>query len=614
MAAGIATLTLGAGESSGFGIDLLVTLACAGVVALLLGRLRLSVIPGYLIAGAIIGPHGLRFLSDATSINEMGDVAILLLMFGIGLHLDTSTLRRGAASIVTVGVISTVLSSTLLTLAALAFGLSVPTAIVGGMALSLSSTAVVLRILQQRREMYTTTGRLSFGVLLVQDLVVIGMLAAIPILATWNEAPVDEPGQGASMVALEAAVAVFGLAALIGVGRLLLPRLMFEAARHSAAELLLVLAAAVALGAAAIMGWVGLSPALGAFVAGFLLSTTPVRHQLSGQISPLRDLFMAVFFTTVGLSIDLAAVAPLWWVVGTAVVVLLAVKAGSIAASSWLVGASGQIAIRAGVSLAQAGEFSLVVIAAGAEAGLLDATVAAVLIAVVVVSLIVTPALLESARAAGVAFERVPPPGWIKSTALIEHPPIADVLPDADGPVEATTTPHVVVAGFGPVGRACVERLEQAGQPSTIIELNPKTVRTQMRLGRSIVYGDATNAEVLESAGIEHAAAVLLTMPDHDAVHRACKTARALRPDVYLAARTNTLHAAVIAKELGASDVVVEEIAAAEAMASRAIFTCQRVSGQGGMLETPGSEQNGQAGPRPGDASGDGPDDGQRPG
>lgn len=555
-------LTLAAGGTGAIAVDLLVILACAGVIALALGRLRIAVIPGYLIAGALVGPHGVGLVSDAGRVGDIATIATVLLMFSIGMHLDTSSLRRGAFWIVLTGVVSTVLSTAALAGGALAFGVDARAALAVGMALSMSSTAVVMRLLQARRELYAAHGRISLGVLLVQDLLVVAMLALIPMLAGMGEAAPAEAGGHASGIDSigGALVALAAVGVLLAAGKLGLPRLMrvVAAGRHD--ELMLVVAAAAALGAAVLTGAVGLSPELGAFVAGFLLSATPFRHHLSGQITPLRDLFMAVFFTVVGMSVDMALVGPVFWAVALGVVVVVAVKSVGIALSAWACGAATPVAVRSGVALGQSGEFSLLVLSVAAGAGLLSDQAQAVAIAVVVVTLILTPGLLAGGQRAAAALGRVPPAPWFRV------PPIREAgTPDEGG--EHARAARAIIAGYGPIGRACAARMQALGVPFVVVEMNARTVWAEASRGVPIMYGDITNAEVLENAGIDRAEAIVLTMPDRDVMVRAVRLIRRLCPDIRVGVRVTLEQVGEEARAAGADEVVVEESAAADALA-----------------------------------------------
>ena len=554
-------VALAAGGVSGAAGDLVIVLACAGAVAMLLGRLRMAAIPGYLVAGALIGPGGLRLLVDDDNVEVISSLAIVLLMFTIGLHLDMATLRRGAATIVTVGVLTTVATTVLLATAGGAIlGIGPKPALAVGAALLMSSTAVVMRLLQQRRELFSPHGRLSFGVLLTQDLMVVVMLALLPLLATGEARDAMDLGS-----ALRGALkAVLGVGVMLAFGRVALGRVMALAVRWAGEEVLLVLAAAVALAAGVGTAALGLSAELGAFLAGVLLSATPFRHQLSGQLAPIRDLLMAVFFTAVGLQLDARGVLPeLHWVL-LMVAAVIVIKGVAIGVVSWVVGASPAIAVRAGAGLAQAGEFSLVVLGAAVGAGAITETQASPVIAVVIATLLVTPVIIAQSPRLAAWTGRMPTAPWATAAALCER---ERVEPETEEPDVC----QVVVAGFGPVGRACVDRLEALNARCTIVELNPRTVRTQAGLGRSVVYGDVSNPEVLASAGVERADAVVLTMPDAVAVLRAVRQIRSRRPDVFIAVRSAALSHAAAAKDLGADAVTVEEIATAHAMAELVI-------------------------------------------
>ncbi len=596
-------------------LDLLVILAAAGLVAVLLGRLRLSTIPGFLITGALIGPHALQLVSEEAHIKAISGLAIILLMFTVGLHLDLGAIRSRLVNMLALGIGSTLGSAVLITLVAMAFGLSVPTAVAIGMAMSISSTAVVLRLLQQEREMRTPVGRICVSLMVTQDLLSIVFLAVLPLIAQWGgvTAPGDEVGNvahavggtvagvaggaggpggaaggaggthgGASDLLVHALVAVAGIAVLVGFGKVLLPRLLNEAARVGGSEVLLVLAAGAALGAAVLTSVLGFSPELGAFLAGFLLASTPFRHQLAGQLSPIRDLLMAVFFTVVGLGLNGSAVLDSWWVVGLALVALLGVKVLSNSFAAWATGAAATVALPLGVIVAQGGEFSLVILGvAGDELGLIGKHVQPLLIALVFLSLLLTPIMYHSSHKLKPRATRFRSPPWIKRPDLGEEvpahaPPAQGEGAESEHGGESAGTAenagtnggrgHVIIAGFGVVGRAVADRLEDAGTRCAIVDMNVQTVRSQRRLKRSAHYGDITNPEVLESAGIHHADAVVLTIPDDEATIRACQVIRSINPGVFIAARTNFLSKGMMATSLGADHVVVEEVAAAEMM------------------------------------------------
>jgi CPA2 family monovalent cation:H+ antiporter-2 len=567
------THVLAVGEASGgLVLDLLVILATAGLVAALMQRLRLAVVPAYLLAGALVGPDALGFVRTPESVDSISRLAIILLLFGIGMQLHLPALKGNLRAYLIAGVGSSALSIALGVPLALAFGVSASGALAIAMALSLSSTAVVLRILSERRELSTPHGRLSFAILIVQDLLVLGMLALIPLLGDAGRGAVadavespEAPAGGALALLGQAALRIGGITALIVIGRLALPPLLREAARGRSGEVMMVLSIAAAIGAAIATERLGFSAELGAFLAGFLLSGTPFKHQLSGQIGPLRDLFIAVFFTTVGMSVDPALVASSWWVVLLATLAMLLVKTIAIAASAWAVGTSGPASLMTGLALAQGGEFSLIVLKVAETEGALAGNAVGIGVAVVVLSLMVTPGLISFGRMVSPRVKRAPKAPWVVKRAAPAQALPASVE-EASGATEDREIRRVIVAGFGPVGRAISENLAEENVEVTIVDLNPQTVRTQTGLGRTAIYGDASNPEVLESAGLRDADAVILTIPDDAAVIAACQVIRKAAPDVFIAARTDFLSRGMLASGFGADLVTVDELATAEVM------------------------------------------------
>ena len=552
-------LAAGGDAERAIALDLFVILAVAGLVALVMQRMRLAIIPAYLIAGAVIGPNALEFI-PTERLGSVAHLAIILLLFGIGLEMDISILRRGLVRMIVAGVGSCALSVAVGYPVARAFGLTAPAAVAICMAFSLSSTAVVLRIITARHELRRRSGRLAFAILVVQDIVVLAMLAMLPALSRWAgsaETPSDAaPMNWASFIG-EGLLMIGGVAVLVVVGKTLLPVLLRESLRGRRLEIMMLVGISAALAAALVAQWIGFSLEMGAFLAGFVLAGTPFRHQLSGQIGPLRDIFSALFFTTVGMKLVPGIVVDQWWVILLGVLALVVIKTVVIGGVCWTVGALPANAIIVGFSLAQAGEFSLILLGVSGELGIFAPGVVGCAIAIVVISLILTPALADLGRRIA---RRVGSGGhapWVRSSLF------------GIGHADEATEPgprHIIIGGFGPVGRRIAEVLEKAGVSYTIIELNPDTVADQLRRHRSIVFGDIANSHVLESAGLGHADALILTVPDETAVLRACMTARRRSTSMFIAVRTGLLSQSHAVTEIGADHVTVDEVATAEAM------------------------------------------------
>jgi CPA2 family monovalent cation:H+ antiporter-2 len=569
-------LASSAGQFDGLLKDLLIILAAAGVVAVAMHRLRLAIIPAYLLTGALIGPGGLGFVNSAERVQTIADLAIILLLFGIGLHMDVSVLRSSMTRLLLSGASAIVLCTLAIWPLALLLGVSAPSALTIAIALAMSSTAVVLRIIQDRRQLSQPDGRLSFAILIFQDLASVVALLMLPPLARWNgRAHFSEASaaMGTSLpqsqhFLLSGVLAVSSIAFIILAGRYILPRLLFEAARQKSSESMTVVSIAAALGAAGLTQMVGLSPALGAYLGGFLLSSTPFRHQLAGQVATIRDLFSAVFFTAIGMSLGLDIVFTSLPVVIIGALLLLVVKTIMIGLSCWLSGNSGNLSIKVGLMLAQAGEFSIVVLSAaalvaGEGPALVDSKTMGIVISMIVLTLIATPAVINGAMALDARLKPIPAPPWGPQSRRAEGAAQAGAAAAGEPSLRRRS---VIVAGFGLVGRVVADNLTMNGAQVTIVEMNPATVKTQTRLGRNIVFGDVSDSEVLESAGVHEADALILTIPDEERVLRACHVARQANHSIFIVARTSYVSKGMLATNLGANEVVIEELATAEAM------------------------------------------------
>jgi CPA2 family monovalent cation:H+ antiporter-2 len=381
---------------------------------------------------------------------------------------------------------------------------------------------------------------------------------------------------------LSAGIGTLGVIVMLILGRTTLPwilalvadigsRGMAGRSGFGSRELVLVSSAAIALVAAVVTKVLGFSAELGAFLAGLLLAFTPFRTQLAGQFEPLRDLLMAIFFTTVGLLLNVPDIASMIVPIVAGVAVLFVIKIVVIGLFAWGFGSSGSLAALAAIYLGNAGEFSLVLLAAAGRTSpvpILSTSELSAAIAVVVLSLFLSPFAFAYAHQIAQRLQGIGPPGWTKSLReKIQHD--AAQAANAEPSNEAMEKPvlrHVVIAGFGPVGRHLAARLSIQKIGYTVIELNPSTVKRQSQLGKSIIYGDVTTPEVLESAGMRHADAFVLTIPDDDASHRAIAIARQLSPNVFIACRTSYLSGAFRAYEAGADHAVVEEVVTADAM------------------------------------------------
>ncbi len=544
--------------------NLVVILVSAAIVAVVMQRMRLAAIPAYLIAGAVVGPRALGLVPSPEGLGAISHLAIILLLFGIGLELHLTVLKHRLARMIIAGLASCLLSIAVGWPIAIWFGLAPPAALAVAMALALSSTALVMRIIADRRELRRMSGRLALSILVMQDMIVLAMLAVLPALAAWAGSdvnPTADPNvplagdSGTLPFVVKAIWRIVAVAVLIIFGRVVLPRALREAFKGRSLEVMTLTGVATALLAAFVAQTIGFSLEMGAFLAGFMLAGTPFRHQLSGQIGPLRDIFIAVFFTTLGMKLDPSIVVQWWWVILAGGALMIVLKAALISGVCWALGATAGISIAVGLSLAQAGEFSLIVLGTAHNNGIINDATMATVIAIVVISLILTPALVEFGGRLARMASKIGTAPWVKSSILRD--------PSHTPPLPADQTKHVIIAGYGPIGCLIAEELERANINYTIVELNPATVQEQSRQGRKVIFGDVGNLEVLESAGIGSAHALVLTIPDEEAVLRTCAVARRRTPDVFIAARTRVVSKRAGLIEVGADSVTVDENSAA---------------------------------------------------
>ena len=456
--------------------DALIFLLATVVVVPLFMRLRASFVLGFLAAGALIGGHGFALVADSDSTRVLAELGVVFLLFTIGLELSFERLRvmrrhllgTGSAQVLATGVVFAALAR--------ACGLSIEAAVIVGGGLALSSTAVVLQLLSERGELATRAGRVAFAILLLQDLAVIPLLA---IVAAMSGAEGD---MGSSaLLGIVKAVAV--IAALFVLGRLVLhPAFRFVAASRSS-ELFAALTLLVLLIAAGTTALVGLSMALGGFLAGLLLADTEYRHQVEAEIQPFRGLLLGLFFLTVGMSIDLALGLNEAALVIALVVALLASKAAIIYALARLWRMPVGPALQVGLVLAQGGEFAFVLFGLASGAALLPKPITDILIVVVAVSMAATPVLAAlgarlSRRAEARAHDN--------SAAMVEE--------------TADLANHVVIAGFGRVGQSIAKVLGAAQVPWVAIEAEPTRVAEARAKNLPVFYGDGSRVETLRAA------------------------------------------------------------------------------------------------------------------
>jgi CPA2 family monovalent cation:H+ antiporter-2 len=510
------------------GLVVLVGLAAAGVA--IFERLRLPAIAGFLVTGALLGPGGLGLVDDPAAVRELAAFGVVFLLFEIGLELPLDRLRKTWTVAVAAGALQVGMTMAAAALGARLFGIPGRSAIVLGALVAMSSTALVIRLLGERGEIDAPHGQLGVGILLFQDLCIVPFLLAVPLLAAGSLSPA--PILGAAVRA------VLALAVFYAVARFALPWVLARVARLRSRDLFSLVAVLIVLGAAVAAERMGLTLAVGAFLAGLAVTSSPWGPQLSAEVLPLRGVLLGVFFTAVGMLLDLRVAveeAPVVALFALADIPLKALVVFGVLAGALRQGS--RLALLAALALAQTGEFSFVLAEVAGEAGLLEPRLAQAFIAGSVLSLLATPFLVRAG------------------------PSLVRYLPDFGGPTtRVPESGHVVLVGFGFAGRSVARVLRALGLPYVAVEANARVVAEAQAAGDRVVFGDATRSALLEHVGVARARAVVVAITDPLATRHVVGVARTLHPGVPILARTRYVLEVDPLAEAGASSVIADEV------------------------------------------------------
>jgi CPA2 family monovalent cation:H+ antiporter-2 len=520
--------------------DLVIIFTLSIGIVLLSHRLRLPAVVGLLLTGVIVGPYGLRLVHDVEAVESLAEVGVILLLFTIGIEFSLKTLLSLKRIVTIAGTLQVDLSVLAAFLVAWLVGRDEGEAVLWGFLFTLSSTAIVLKLLGERGEIDSPHGRIAVGVLIFQDLSVVPMMLMLPVIAGT-----EASSWAALGFVMVKAIAVV-LIVLVG-ARTIIPLLLHQVVRTRSRELFILSIVVLCFGTAWLTSLAGLSLALGAFVAGILISESDYGQQALADVLPLRDLFSSLFFVSVGMLFNvgfaLQHLGTILLVVGSILVGKTVI--GMIATMA--MGYPPRIGVLTGVALAQIGEFSFVLARAGLAAGLIGDTIYQEFVAAAVVTMLATPFLLRAAPVLADWTARYWPP-WLQGQRDDGAPLAAMQLRD-----------HVIIIGYGLNGRNVARTLAAAHIPYVVLEMNPETVREERRQGTPIYYGDASQEAVLRHAHIHTARAVVVAISDAAATRRVVELARRLHPSVYIITRTRYGQEVAPLVALGANEVIPEE-------------------------------------------------------
>lgn len=520
--------------------ELLIILTATISIVFVFQKLRLPAIVGFLLAGVIIGPDGLGLIRNVHQVETLAEIGLALLLFTIGLEFSLGDLLPVRRYVIWAGILQVLLTTLVGLVVSLLLGFSLRVGIFYGFLLSLSSTAIVLKIYNDRGEIDSLQGRLITGVLLFQDLCIVPMMLLLPVLGQSGKA--SFPVVGWALIK-----SVLGFLLIVWAARTVLPWLLRQVALLKNREIFILFTIFICLGTAWLTSESGLSLALGAFIAGLVVSESEFSHQIVADILPLRDCFSGIFFISIGmlLNLDFLAHGVLTALLNVALIV--GIKGVVVFLVFGFFYRSLRLGVVLGLSLAQIGEFSFILAQAGGDYGLLSATREQTFLAASILSMIATPFLIQ----------------WVHRLAFgletLVGAPSGRQLSEEGDRSESSIMGHVVVVGYGLNGQNLTRVLKEVSIPYRVLEMDPDLVREARAAGEPILFGDGTRPELLRKIGIAQARILVVAISDPLATAHVVSQARRLRADLYLIVRTRYVAEIDHLYRLGANQVIPEE-------------------------------------------------------
>jgi CPA2 family monovalent cation:H+ antiporter-2 len=555
-------------------MDIMLAIACIIIISIAFlyigSRFRIPGIVSFVIIGMLAGPYGLGIITNETLVETFGEVGIILLLFTIGLEFSFDKLTKSWRTAVIGGLLQVSTTIVAITFVALAMHVPFTGAVVFGFIISLSSTAIVMKILQERREVDTLQGRTLLGILIFQDLAIIPMILILPIL-------MGTKGPDLNALPLGIAKVVVIFLVIIVLARWVIPPFLYRVARQKSRELFVVTIAGICISVAWLTNQAGLSFALGAFVAGLIIGESDYNIDALSHIIPFRDVFASIFFVSIGMLLNTRSILSdfsfvILILVIVSIIIGVKILTGAFAAAS--VGMPARISIYTGLALCQVGEFSFVLAKTGLESHFIPEMVYQIFLAAAIMTMALTPFIMNASPAAVDLYYRLFP----------ERKKQDQVRDDGKKPEEEIAD-HIVIAGYGITGKSVARAAEIIAIPYAVIEMNPDKIRHEKASRRAnFVFGDAVQHEVLEHAGIRRARALVVVVSELEAVPRIVHAARSLNPELYIIARTRNIRHAGYLLKLGADEVVSEEYESAKEMFTRTLRRYQMPEGEIGKI------------------------------
>jgi monovalent cation:H+ antiporter-2, CPA2 family len=533
--------------------DVVIILGLAVVVLLFFSRLKVPAILAFFVSGIVAGPQGLGLISSLSEVQLLAELGVIFLLFTIGLDFSLEKFSQIKRYALVGGSLQLGLTLVVVSLIGLAAGLSTYESIFIGILVSFSSTAIVLRLLQDKNQLDSVQGRTALGILIFQDLAVVLVIFLTPLLAgSSSENLQDWPlllGLGMGLIAFT-----------IISTRWLVPELLHYIARFKRRDLFLLTIIVICFGITWATSQLGLSPALGAFLAGLIISNTEYSHQALGNVLPFQDIFMSFFFISIGMLLNVTFLLDNLALILLLTVGVILLKSLITGFATALLGMSFRIMVLVGLMLSQVGEFSFILAATGQQYGIISSPFFQVFLAVSILTMSLTPFLKENAPKAADRLERLPLPPRILS-GLYPLPVPQEELPED----------HLVIVGFGINGKNMARAASKAQIPYVVVELNPQIVRDEKSKGEAIYYGDASQETVLSQVNLQEARIMVIAISDPAESRKIVDTAKKVNPNLYLIVRTRYINEMEELYSLGADEVIPEEFETSVEIFSRVL-------------------------------------------
>lgn len=513
--------------------DIVVILLAALPIIFLFKKINLPSIVGFLIAGMIIGPFGFNLIRSIDEVSVMAEIGVMILMFTIGLEVSFSQLVKIKKFLIVAGGLQFILTVLFGALIFFFLNIDIRLSIFYGLLLSLSSTSIVLKIFSDRNEFETIQGKISLGILVFQDLAVVPVFLLIPLLGsqkgiTWEE------------IIIKLLVAFGSIAIILFLAKLLMPKIVHQIARLRLREVFTVGIILLLLGTAYLTYSLGLSFAMGAFVAGLILAESDYNHQILSEIIPFKDAFNSIFFVSIGLLLNISFVVNNPLLISVFALGIILIKSAIIISIVLFIKYPFRIAVLTGLALAQVGEFSFVLAQTGSNYSLLNTDAYNIFLASTIFTMILTPFIIKASSRLSIYSKNID-------------------NSSGDNLYQEKLSAHVIIAGFGLNGRNLARVLKETGIPYIAAELNPDTVKTEKAKGERIMYGDISKEAILRSVSVEKANIIVFAVSDPAITKSSLSLAKKINPKIYALVRTRYINEVDELKKLGADEVIPEE-------------------------------------------------------